>query len=404
MRPMDTSSNGRSWAKRHPDLSAWALGLAITLPATLATSPAVAQEFTFHAEPAAGFWLDDPQMTRFTPGVYFAVRPGMALGRIVALQLSYAMLWTPAGDGFSEDGMAHFLLGGVRLRPLATLRPESEQLGGLFVDFNLGYVRTGELDRFGFDAGLGYDFQVTPVFALGPVVRYGQIVQADDRRNEDPNDAQFLTVGLDFAFGPAHEEKPQPVIEEKPAPVYEQKEELVCPEVPKCAEQEAPVLCPAGDMDADGVCDADDRCPTQAGPKETHGCPIDPCSGKPLVVLVQFEYDSTKMPVATSNGKPMDPVLDAVGDAIAQDPTCRVCIIGHTSEEGAPAYNQDLSRRRAAAVQGYLTGRGLTSSRMPVTGMGESCPLVPEASRPMNRRVEFRRLEEGESCPKSCTE
>jgi len=97
-------------------------------------------------------------------------------------------------------------------------------------------------------------------------------------------------------------------------------------------------------------------------------------------------------------------VLDAVAEAIAQDPSCRVCIVGHASEEGPVEYNEDLSRRRASAVQGYLGARGLAESRMPTTGMGAHCQLVPETTRPLNRRVEFLRLQEGESCPMECSE
>jgi len=49
-----------------------------------------------------------------------------------------------------------------------------------------------------------------------------------------------------------------------------------------------------------------------------------------------------------------------------------------------------------------MTARGLASKRLPTTGMGDTCQLVPWDTRPMNRRVEFDRLEEGESCPTQC--
>ena len=133
------------------------------------------------------------------------------------------------------------------------------------------------------------------------------------------------------------------------------------------------------------------------------GCPVDPCTGAPLVVLVQFGYDSAGMPTLKQNGpQTMDPVLDAVAKAIAQDPSCHVCIMGFASEEGTAPYNQDLSLRRAEAVQGYMNDRGLANKRIPTTGYGETCQLVPEESRELNRRVEFHRLQEGESCPATC--
>jgi len=161
-----------------------------------------------------------------------------------------------------------------------------------------------------------------------------------------------------------------------------------------------PEPCPDGDQD--GVCDADDRCPMKNGPPATFGCPIDPCNGSPLLVLVQFKYDSSEMPAPKVGVQTMDPVLDAVAEAIAKDPSCRVCIVGHASEEGTDEYNEDLSRRRAEAVQDYMTDHNLGETRIPTVGMGERCQLVPERTRQLNRRVEFRRLKEGESCPVDC--
>ena len=84
-------------------------------------------------------------------------------------------------------------------------------------------------------------------------------------------------------------------------------------------------------------------------------------------------------------------------------PTCRVCIVGHASEEGADDYNMDLSKRRAAAVQSYMTARGVAKARIPSTGLGEQCQRVPEATYELNRRVDFTRLEEGEACPTDCS-
>lgn len=378
-------------------LAAGALGAA----ALCSGHAALAQEFVLHAEADAGFWVDQPQTQRFTPVFYGAVRPGITVGRHFSFQLSYAAIVAAPREGFEEIGVGHFLTGGVRLKPLASLRDESKQLDGLFIDFNAGYVRTGELNRFGFDAGLGYNFQVAPTFAFGPVVRYVHIVQPDNLVGFSDDDGQLLTVGLNFSFGPAYKEE---VDDDEAPPVCP-----TLPDQPPAADCPPPAVvtsdaCP--DRDKDGVCDGDDRCPYDAGPTQTYGCPTDPCSsGKPLSVLVQFPYDSSAMPALRSQDpQTMDPVLDAVAWAIAQDPSCRVCIIGHTSEEGTDQYNLDLSDRRAKAVQDYMTGKGVDKKRIPFTGLGASCQLTPEDSLPMNRRVEFRRLLEGESCPTDCSE
>ncbi len=368
------------------------LALVAILCGLPAAQPASASDihFVLQVEPAVALWLDDPQSERFTPGFYGAIRPGLALGDVVSLQASYALMVTPPKAGFSDTGGAHSLTGGVRLRPFGAAMQPEKQLGGLWLDGNLGYIRTGELNRFGFDAGLGYGFQVSPGFALGPAVRYTHLLQPNELAGVDPRDGQLLTAGLNMSFGAAHAQPDEPVVEVL-TPVLQ---------TPVDA-QDPPVALTCPDYDRDTVCDTDDRCPTQAGTASTMGCAVDPCTGEPLVVVVQFAYDSAGLPVWDLA---MDPVLDAVALAVAQNPTCRVCVAGYASDEGTSAYNLKLSGRRAAAVQAYLVARGVARKRIPTTALGEMCPQLPEGSLSMDRRVEFRRLEEGQSCPTNCQE
>ncbi len=385
-------------------LTATTAALALFVGVQVPSTTAEAQEFRLNAEAGGAVFVDEPQSERFGPGLHLAVRPGLALGSMVTLQWSYSLLHAGAGDGFSESGTAHSWTTGLRLRPLAGFsdEPESSEIDGLFVDFNVGYVRSDNLDRLGFDTGIGYNFQVLSSLALGPFIRYTHVVQPDDLAGMDPNDAQALAFGLSLAFGLPSEESEIPESEECEIP-----ESIECPTCeagPVCEPIEAPSApdtCP--DYDKDGVCDDEDRCPTQKGTEATTGCPVDPCTGEPLVVMVQFEFDSSNMPVHKNSGdQTMDPVLEAVAEAINKNESCRVCIVGHASKEGPAKLNQTLSVSRAEAVQKYMTARGVDESRIPTSGMGDMCQLVPEASLVRNRRVEFHRLEEGESCPTSC--
>jgi len=381
--------------------------LAIIVGVQIPSTTAEAQEFRLNVEAGGAVFVDEPQSDRFGPGLHLAVRPGLALGSVVTLQWSYSLLHAGAGEGFDESGTAHSWTTGLRLRPLAGLmdEPESSHLSGLFVDFNVGYVRSDNLDRLGFDTGIGYNFQAFSSLAFGPFIRYIHVVQPDDLAGMDPNDAQALAFGLNLAFGLPSEEAEIPESVECPTCA-------TCEAAPACPDCEpGPVCEPVAasavdtcpDYDGDGVCDDDDRCPTQQGTKSNFGCPVDPCTGKSLVVLVQFEYNSAGMPEYKSEGaQTMDPVLESVAQAIGKDDTCRVCIVGHASEEGPADVNQRLSVARADAVQKYMAARGVQVSRIPRSGMGSMCPLVPKASLVMNRRVEFHRLEEGESCPTSC--
>jgi len=73
-------------------------------------------------------------------------------------------------------------------------------------------------------------------------------------------------------------------------------------------------------------------------------------------------------------------------------PATRVEISGHTDSDGASAFNQKLSERRAQAVVKYLTGKGVGFSRMDAVGYGETQPVAPNdsaANKAKNRRIEF---------------
>ena len=67
----------------------------------------------------------------------------------------------------------------------------------------------------------------------------------------------------------------------------------------------------------------------------------------------------------------------------------RFTIEGHTDAVGSRAANQDLSRRRSAAVVDYLVGKGVDRARFDAVGYGSDRPLdgiSPTAA--FNRRGE----------------
>lgn len=403
---LSSVSSGAAPNHYRPRTLPWLALVACLATALLPTGRASAQQvgYALHVEPGLAIWLDDPQSDRFKPGFYGAIRPSLTLGRFIALQLSYAALFTPNRRPFTENGVGHFFMAGLRVRPLAGVLETASNTAGLFADVNLGYVRNGDLNRFAYDIGIGYGFAVTPNVSIGPYLRYVQIVQSDDTLGEDPNDAQLLVLGVDIAFGSA-------ALTDEPAGDCAQPGECECDGTATVATAEpvdcVPVEETCADADRDGICNDQDQCPTQIGLPATFGCPIDPCSGRPLMVLVQFSFDSSQMPLVTPNPndpQTMDPVLEAVAAAVLADPTCRVCVIGYASEEGASDHNMTLSAQRAGAVQNYMVARGLDESRIPSTGLGDTCQLVPEQSRVLNRRVEFRRLLDGASCPTTCAQ
>lgn len=84
--------------------------------------------------------------------------------------------------------------------------------------------------------------------------------------------------------------------------------------------------------------------------------------------------------------------LDKAASSYQQTGVATVQVTGHTDTSGTPAYNMELSMRRAEAVKAYLAGRGVPRDVMVLRGMGETAPLVPtgEGVRDArNRRVEI---------------
>ena len=66
-------------------------------------------------------------------------------------------------------------------------------------------------------------------------------------------------------------------------------------------------------------------------------------------------------------------------------------LAGHADRSGPQTYNVGLSERRNAAVQSYLSGRGIPAARISSEAFGESMPRVATADgvrELQNRRVE----------------
>ena len=87
-----------------------------------------------------------------------------------------------------------------------------------------------------------------------------------------------------------------------------------------------------------------------------------------------FEFDKATL---TKEGKEM---LKQNIKIMKDNPDLKMRIAGYTSAAGATEYNQDLSERRAAAVQAYLIDEGgIATDRLDTIGYGETRPAVYEA-------------------------
>lgn len=146
--------------------------------------------------------------------------------------------------------------------------------------------------------------------------------------------------------------------------------------------------CPDLDNDRDGLADTADRCPFIAestnGWQDDDGCPdqvITELTG------IGFEHDSARIDQASAA------LLERAFQILRDNPQLNVEISGHTSSEGNPQFNFDLSLRRAKAVKDHLVKRGIADGRILTVGHGADVPVAENTTdegRRKNRRIEFR--------------
>jgi peptidoglycan-associated lipoprotein len=98
---------------------------------------------------------------------------------------------------------------------------------------------------------------------------------------------------------------------------------------------------------------------------------------------VNFAFNSSILDTAAQRA------LMQQADWIRQYPEVRFRVFGHTDLVGSDAYNQALGMRRAEAVVSFLTGQGISRSRLEaVVSYGKTQPLImTPAQEVRNRRT-----------------
>ena len=319
---------------------------------------AAAPDYSIKLEPGVAVPLSAPQAQIYGAGFGGSVKALFDITDFLDVGPSASLV------AVSGSGTAVALGGGVRLK-----RPhDASSLFGLspWLDADLLYVRTGPLNRAGFDVAVGVSMPLDESrrFWAGPFLRYFQITQPH-REGYDNRDAKILTVGISGEFGSGISPRREPL-------------------------SAAPAAAPL-DGDHDGVLDGVDRCPEIAGSPENFGCPV----YRKLVVKQDklelkeklfFAWDGSKIEEASF------PVLDDVVQALKDNPGFRVQVEGHADSRGAEEHNQTLSEKRAAAVLSYLAEHGISRARLVSKGFSSSVPIDTNATlegRENNRRVEF---------------
>ncbi|MGB6870627.1 MAG: OmpA family protein, partial [Acidobacteriaceae bacterium] len=84
--------------------------------------------------------------------------------------------------------------------------------------------------------------------------------------------------------------------------------------------------------------------------------------------------------------------LAKVSGILLTYPNLKVQVEGYTDNVGSQAYNQQLSEKRAMAVQSFLIAQGVPPGSVTSQGYGEASPVADNstsAGRAKNRRVEM---------------
>ncbi len=110
------------------------------------------------------------------------------------------------------------------------------------------------------------------------------------------------------------------------------------------------------------------------------------------MLLVHFESDVLFDVNSAALGPQSRGALGQAGQVFLEFPKTAIVVQGHTDSTGSEAYNEGLSRRRAASVESYLIGRAVDAGRLTSVGYGESQPIADNDTpngRSKNRRVDL---------------
>jgi outer membrane protein OmpA-like peptidoglycan-associated protein len=109
--------------------------------------------------------------------------------------------------------------------------------------------------------------------------------------------------------------------------------------------------------------------------------------GKLALYGIQFDFNQATIKPESAQ------VLSQVAEVLKNQHDLKLMIEGHTDNVGKPAYNMELSRKRAQSVKDYLVqNHQVDAGRLTTQGFGDTKPMAKndtDAGRAQNRRVEL---------------
>ncbi|MET0411447.1 MAG: OmpA family protein [Polyangiaceae bacterium] len=339
--------------------------------------PAETGDISLRVEPGVALALTSPQSDIFDVGggqsikLFFALTPWLDIGP------SATFVTLPPSDDVGEPGNAWAFGGGLRVKRPHDLGHDTFSAISPWVDADALFIRTGDLNRPGFTAGVGVAVPVDDdrTLWLGPFARYMHILQGTPD-GFDNHDAKMLSIGLSLDWGPGIEREPERV--------------ATMADAPPCPITSATTV-PCPDADGDGILDVVDRCPDVVGAADNWGC-----RSYEKVVITKDKLELKERLYFAWNQSTLQkesyPVLDDVAVVLKENKNFRVQVEGHTSSEGGEEHNQTLSEQRAQVVLDYLVAHGVDRTRLVSKGFASSVPTGTNDTvqgRDNNRRVEF---------------
>jgi outer membrane protein OmpA-like peptidoglycan-associated protein len=409
--------------------------LAFALTAIVSTTPCLAhadEPWLLDLEGTVGAPITAPQNDWYGVGGSLAAGISRPLAPWVLLDARlrgalFADGETPTVPGVKDPGVGSLtsLTFGVTFRvPDGSTRRAT----GPWIGAGIGPALTGEKVRASWEAGLGYGFGITDSMALGPVVRFVQVIQPNGDELS-ASDARLILGGLRLSlFDKGAPPPPPPPTDRDSDGIFDDSDRCPdaaedkdgfqdddgCPEedndldgildqsdrCPDVAEDkdgfEDDDGCPDEDNDKDGILDQNDQCPlepeTVNGERDDDGCPdeglIEMRDGQ--VVLEERVLFDVNVPRLKRGA---EPVLKAIVKLQQLHPEWKkVRIEGHADVRGPDDFNQRLSEQRAENVRAALVRLGVPDTLMVAEGRGASQPLnndKTEEGYRANRRVAF---------------
>ncbi|MBN2803601.1 MAG: OmpA family protein [Deltaproteobacteria bacterium] len=245
--------------------------------------------------PVAGW-----QKSELGPGINASVKFELAFKRWMGVELGVGNMTFFNGShpaGYENIGNTGMWTGGGGLRfrllnddsgykfPWGKKNNHTGNLhGNLFLDIHALYVRTGDLNRLGGDAGLGYEFSLVNGLQFGPFARFTYVYQPDSINRRDSMDGFFVAAGLSISFDIPPEIK---IMEDSDGDGFYDPVDA-CPndaeDFDNFKDEDG---CPDVDNDGDKVLDSDDKCidvPEDLdGFEDEDGCPEDDNDGDKIL-------------------------------------------------------------------------------------------------------------------------